>query len=92
MHHKFAVLDHSVVITGSFNWTTQAVKCNQENIFFYENKELARRYTEEYNRLWDTFIVCITKKDAEIKIKEEEDKKKEWMEKRKKAKADGAGK
>jgi phosphatidylserine/phosphatidylglycerophosphate/cardiolipin synthase-like enzyme len=86
MHHKFAVLDQSVVITGSFNWTAQAVKFNQENIIFYENKELASSYTEEYNRLWDSFVVSIGKKEAEVKIKEEEDKKKEWAEKRKKTK------
>jgi cardiolipin hydrolase len=91
MHHKFAVLDHSVVITGSFNWTSQAVKFNQENIIFYENKALAASYTEEYNRLWDTFHVSISKKDAEQKIKEEDEKKKEWAEKRKKGK-EAAGK
>jgi cardiolipin hydrolase len=60
MHHKFAVLDESVVITGSFNWTTQAVKNNQENIVFYENKDLAKKYTEEYNKLWTSFITNIS--------------------------------
>ena len=39
MHHKFAILDERVVITGSFNWTAQAIKYNQENILFYENKQ-----------------------------------------------------
>jgi phosphatidylserine/phosphatidylglycerophosphate/cardiolipin synthase-like enzyme len=92
MHHKFAVLDNSVVITGSFNWTTQAVKFNQENIVFYENKELAAKYTEEYNKLWNSFVVNVTKQDAEIKIKEDDEKKKEWAEKRKKTKAEAAGK
>jgi phosphatidylserine/phosphatidylglycerophosphate/cardiolipin synthase-like enzyme len=90
MHHKFAVLDNSVVITGSFNWTTQAVKFNQENIVFYENRELAAKYTEEYNKLWDTFHINITQKEAEVKIKEDEEKKKEWQEKSKKTKAEKA--
>lgn len=60
MHHKFAVLDNSVVVTGSFNWTVQAVKNNQENILFFECKEIAQQYTEEYNRLWNSFVIEIT--------------------------------
>jgi cardiolipin hydrolase len=59
MHHKFAILDNSVVITGSFNWTVQAVKNNQENIVFYENPSLANQYTEEYNKLWTEFTTEI---------------------------------
>lgn len=59
MHHKFAVLDNSVVITGSFNWTMQAVKFNQENILFYENKVIASQYTKEFDRLWNDFTTVI---------------------------------
>lgn len=60
MHHKFAVLDKSLVITGSFNWTSQAVKFNQENIIFYENKELAEKYSDAYDNLWNEFTTVIT--------------------------------
>jgi cardiolipin hydrolase len=60
MHHKFAVLDNSVVVTGSFNWTVQAVKNNQENILFYENREIAARYTKEFDKLWNEFTTIIT--------------------------------
>lgn len=59
MHHKFAVLDNSVVVTGSFNWTSQAVKHNQENILFFENKSIAQQYTDEFNHLWNTFVTVI---------------------------------
>lgn len=59
MHHKFAILDKSVVLTGSFNWTAQAVKFNQENIVFYENKELAMKYFEAYENLWNGFTTII---------------------------------
>lgn len=76
MHHKFAVIDNSVVITGSFNWTAQAVGHNQENVLFIENKPLAKLYTEEYNRLWDDFETVITKESAKRIIQEQEEKKK----------------
>ena len=86
MHHKFAVIDRSVVVTGSFNWTGQAVKFNQENILFYENKELAKKYSDEYEKLWNSFVISISKESALKKIEEDEKKKKEMMEARKKAK------
>lgn len=60
MHHKFCVIDESVVITGSFNWTSQAVQFNQENIIFYENKDLAAKYVAEFNKLWAQFETSIT--------------------------------
>ena len=59
MHHKFAIIDNSVVVTGSFNWTSQAVKNNQESILFIKNRELAEQYLDEYNHLWNTFTVEI---------------------------------
>ena len=59
MHHKVAILDNSVLVTGSFNWTSQAVKYNQENILFYENKELCQKYTEEFDKLWNSFNTTI---------------------------------
>lgn len=74
MHHKFAIIDNSVVVTGSFNWTKQAVKINQENILFLENKELAAKYTEEYNRLWNLFTTVVDPKISILKVKEEDDK------------------
>ena len=81
MHHKFAVLDGSVVIMGSFNWTGQAVKYNQENIFFYEDKGIANQYAQEFERLWNSFNTVIDQKEAieavENEAKEEEKKKKE---------------
>ncbi len=76
MHHKFAVIDNSVVITGSFNWTSQAVNHNQENILFLENKNLAKKYANEFQRLWDDFEVVISKESALRILKDEEEKKK----------------
>ena len=60
MHHKFAVIDNSVVVTGSFNWTAQAVRYNQENLLFFENKNLAEKYTKAFEGLWKQFYTDIT--------------------------------
>jgi phosphatidylserine/phosphatidylglycerophosphate/cardiolipin synthase-like enzyme len=86
MHHKFAILDNSVVITGSFNWTNQAVKINQENIIFYESRELAAKYTEEYNRLWESFTTVVDQKISILKVKEEDERNRKKLEQKEKIK------
>lgn len=48
-HNKFAVVDGTLVITGSYNWTLKA-ESNWENLLFLECPELARRYEKE----WET--------------------------------------
>jgi cardiolipin hydrolase len=70
MHDKFTVIDESVLITGSFNWTSQAVQKNQENILFIENKNLATQYLSEFNKLWKEFTVKITPDLAKKLIEE----------------------
>ena len=32
MHHKYAIYDHKVLSTGSFNWTGNALKRNDQNM------------------------------------------------------------
>ncbi|XP_075850111.1 mitochondrial cardiolipin hydrolase isoform X1 [Microcebus murinus] len=41
MHHKFAIVDKKVLITGSLNWTTQAIQNNRENVLIMEDEECA---------------------------------------------------
>ena len=75
MHNKYAIIDNSVIVTGSFNWTTQAINNNQENILIYENKQIAEEYTKEFNRLWEQFTTVIDKETAIKKIAESKNKK-----------------
>ena len=83
MHNKMAILDNSVVITGSFNWTNQAINKNQDNILFIEDKKIANQYTEYFNKIWDSFDTIITKEEAQKYIENE----KKEQEKAKAAKA-----
>ena len=52
MHDKFAVIDNSTVITGSYNWTKGASYSNKENFIIIVDKGLARKYEDEFFRLW----------------------------------------
>jgi len=52
MHNKFAVIDGSIVITGSFNWSKHADEKNDENLLIVNSEELAKKYGEEFFELW----------------------------------------
>lgn len=51
MHHKFCVIDNQVVLTGSYNWTTNAETCNDENVTIQKDPESATKYSLEFNKL-----------------------------------------
>ncbi len=52
MHHKFAVIDGTTLITGSFNWTASAERLNYENMLVFHSKRMAGIYEREFERLW----------------------------------------
>ncbi|CAI5680022.1 unnamed protein product [Oreochromis niloticus] len=52
MHHKFAVVDGRMLITGSLNWTLTAVQSNMENIIITEEPDLVQPFVKEFCRLW----------------------------------------
>ena len=55
MHNKYVVIDRKLLITGSFNWTGQAVSVNNENVVILEDEDLSLRYLEDFERLWKEF-------------------------------------
>lgn len=52
LHHKFAVIDRRVVITGSYNWTASAEERNRENVLILEDPVVAMLYGMEFEGLW----------------------------------------
>ena len=53
MHHKFALVDDSILITGSFNWTASAEAENDENILLLKGfPATCRSYSREFKRIW----------------------------------------
>jgi phosphatidylserine/phosphatidylglycerophosphate/cardiolipin synthase-like enzyme len=52
MHNKFMVVDNYFLVTGSFNWTFQAGKSNQENVVVLDGQYYIDKYAKEFNKLW----------------------------------------
>ncbi len=56
MHHKFMIVNNLYLVTGSYNWSANAEFYNNENMMILTNKELIRRFKEEYNKMWDMAV------------------------------------
>ncbi len=50
LHHKFMVIDRTVVITGSMNWSNNGNQVNDENTLIIRNREIAEIYWQEFRR------------------------------------------
>ena len=55
MHHKFAIFDDSLLVSGSYNWTRSAADYNEENIIATDHPELVGQFEELFNHLWNKF-------------------------------------
>jgi phosphatidylserine/phosphatidylglycerophosphate/cardiolipin synthase-like enzyme len=51
MHHKVIIIDESIVITGSYNFSRNAEEKNDENVLIIYSPRLAREYLIEFSRL-----------------------------------------
>lgn len=52
MHHKFAIVDRKLLISGSANWTTQAFFGNCENVMVTNQTELVGSFMNEFEKQW----------------------------------------
>jgi phosphatidylserine/phosphatidylglycerophosphate/cardiolipin synthase-like enzyme len=53
MHHKFAVLDGSRLLNGSYNWTRSAATHNEENLIVTSDPALVRTFANQFASMWD---------------------------------------
>ena len=53
MHNKFVIGDGTAVGTGSFNWTKNADKHNNENFVIIRLRYVVKTFQREFNRIWD---------------------------------------
>ena len=52
MHHKVIIIDEETVITGSFNFSQNAMQSNDENLLIIKDRDFARQYMDEFNRVY----------------------------------------
>jgi len=52
MHHKFALFDRQLLLTGSYNWTRGAARDNLENYIVTSERRLVEPFQEVFERLW----------------------------------------
>lgn len=52
MHHKTIIIDEEWVITGSYNFSVNASKSNDENIIMIKNPDIAGKYLAEFKRVY----------------------------------------
>lgn len=52
MHHKFAIIDNKILLTGSYNWTRSAATSNEENILITNDTPSVKAYKKEFEKLW----------------------------------------
>lgn len=52
LHDKIIILDNHIVISGSFNFSTNATENNDENVIIIDNPDIASLYMQEFAKLW----------------------------------------
>ena len=54
MHHKYAIFDKTITLTGSYNWTRSADHYNEENFLTTEDPSITRPFIGHFEKLWDS--------------------------------------
>jgi len=52
MHHKFAIIDNRLLLTGSYNWTFSANNRNDENLLIIDDPEIIEIFQNQFEKLW----------------------------------------
>lgn len=52
MHHKYALFDRRILLTGSYNWTRSASAFNQENVVIVDEDRLVRFFERHFESEW----------------------------------------
>ncbi len=57
-HHKVIIIDDNIVLTGSFNFSKNATEKNDENLLVINNRRIAKKYLEEFERLFEKAAIA----------------------------------
>lgn len=94
MHNKYCLIDSQILVSGSFNWTSQAVSTNQENLIILHDPVFVKEYQANFDELWEQFkdqlvtkTICQGKLDEEAaRVKHNQEKAAETRKKNKEIK------
>lgn len=53
LHHKVIIIDNSIVVTGSLNFSSNGDESNEENVLIVDNPQIAALYLQEFDKLWN---------------------------------------
>lgn len=53
MHHKVLIIDESIVVTGSYNFSASAETRNDENVIIIYNRDVASAFLSEFWRVYN---------------------------------------
>lgn len=56
LHNKVIIVDNSIVVTGSLNFSSNADDSNEENVVIVDNAEIAALYLQEFDKLWNQAV------------------------------------
>lgn len=56
MHHKVALFDERIVLTGSYNWTRAAAEANQDNVLVTDDPRALVAYGRIFTRMWEAGV------------------------------------
>jgi len=62
LHHKFAVIDDQVVISGSHNWSAAANHQNDETLIVIDNQTVAQHFVQEFTHLYQSSAIGLSAK------------------------------
>ena len=51
LHHKVFIIDEDTVVTGSFNFSNNAVESNDENLVIIQEPDIATLFLQEFERM-----------------------------------------
>ena len=60
LHHKFALIDRQIIISGSQNWSNAANRHNDETLIVIDNFTVARHFQQEFARLYESAVLGLS--------------------------------
>lgn len=56
MHNKVMIIDGEIVFTGSYNWSMNAEKYNNENLIIIRSRKIAEIFERKFEEIWSESV------------------------------------